>query len=455
VSVFVGVLVVDEFSPVFYHFRADHRANGVGGPAPVTNGGTAMLVMRNFGYLGLHTVVDSKSSLARDRLVDFTGELQLRRRTIDDDDDDEITPLKRPASQQESYQLKLPKWHPDYLAEPTVDGGRNAVESSNTSADAKSVSLSKLYAQELAPLPLMFAPTTRISPNSHTGKDDIEPFYHTSFCNELLCHPRILHNCPQGTVSIKVEIREVEWNEGLNAYCAHEPNQRIGPSIHNSRRGPFLVQSAFTSCTPRRSDHQFMDEVKVKLPLDLNRIDAEGKTRSLCLFFTVYRIKRGSKSVWKRGAKIIFGTSSASEPAGTSEETQMGRLEQVACGFLPLTAQSCLIDNGLHDVRVVYKARDPSPDMIEEGSLPPTSLILSERTILGESSGAGRDDSFAEDTTTASNESLPDSRMKNPANNEKMDSDSVSMNEDSVTKSVKGGKVAKEPISLSVRTFSA
>ena len=31
-----------------------------------------MLVMRNFGYLGLHQVVDSSSTLARDRLVDFS-----------------------------------------------------------------------------------------------------------------------------------------------------------------------------------------------------------------------------------------------------------------------------------------------------------------------------------------------------------------------------------------------
>jgi hypothetical protein len=34
--------------------RADHKAAGTGDPAPVTNGGTAMLVMRHFGYLGLH-----------------------------------------------------------------------------------------------------------------------------------------------------------------------------------------------------------------------------------------------------------------------------------------------------------------------------------------------------------------------------------------------------------------
>ena len=64
--------------------RADHRASGIAGPAAVTNGGTAMLVMRNFGYLGLHSVVHSRSSLARDRLVDFTGEVQVRRRETEE-----------------------------------------------------------------------------------------------------------------------------------------------------------------------------------------------------------------------------------------------------------------------------------------------------------------------------------------------------------------------------------
>jgi len=46
-----------------------------------------MLVMRNFGYLGLHSAVFSKGSLARDRLVDFSGELQIRREEDDHDED--------------------------------------------------------------------------------------------------------------------------------------------------------------------------------------------------------------------------------------------------------------------------------------------------------------------------------------------------------------------------------
>lgn len=92
----------------------------MGGPAPVTNGGTAMLVMRNFGYLGLHAVVDSKSSLARHRLVDFTGELQLRRRTKTD----EMERRGRRVAP-DNYRVKLPAWHPQCIAEPVVNGGRN------------------------------------------------------------------------------------------------------------------------------------------------------------------------------------------------------------------------------------------------------------------------------------------------------------------------------------------
>jgi len=407
-----------------------------------------MLVMRNFGYLGLHTVVDSKSSLARDRLVDFTGELQLRRRTSDDDDDDEL------GREQESYRLELPKWHPNFIAEPTVNGGRNPLDSS-TISDTKPANASKLYAQELAPLPLMLAPN-RLSGNSQPGlprnrpqQDDIEPFYHTSFCNELLFHPRILHNCPRGTASIKVELREVEWSESANAYYAHVPGPRVGPSIHNSRRGPFLVQSAFTSCTPRSSDHQFLDEFKLKLPLQLNQVDEEGKTRNLCLFFTVYRVKRGSKSMWKRGAKMIFGASTSGEPSNSiDEQQQLGRVEQVACGFLPITAQSCLIDNGLHDVRVAYTATAPNQDVDAQRVLPSSSLVLIERATTGDGAHyLGPDDSYAEDTTI-SGESLKSDRNK-AATNERTDSDSQSFNEDTQSK---GGKsqASKEPISLSV-----
>ena len=441
-------LIASIFSPSF--FRADHRENGIGGPAPVTNGGSAMLIMRNFGYLGLHTVVDSKSSLARDRLVDFTGELQLRRRT--EEDIENKPSAQRTTFEPESYRLKLPNWQPNFFAEPTINGGRVLVGPVK-SVEPSRVNDSKHYAQELAPLALMLAPTDRLTDSTQSGmphngpqQDDIEPLYYTSFCNELLCHPRILHNCPRGTVAVKVELRDVQWNENLNAYFAHLPGPAIGPSIHNSRRGPFLVQSAFTSCSPRRSEHQFLDEFKVKLPLDLQQEDENGRKHNLCLFFTVCRLQRGSKSLWKRGAKMIFGSNSGgtTDSKDADDGQRKSRIDQVVSGFLPITAQSCLIDNGLHDVRIVYKARAPSREESNQWALPVTSLILEETSVAGDVAitAAGRDDSIAEDTTI-SNESVKSDRNRVAAIVEKADSDS-----DSISKG--GNMKTSEPISLSV-----
>ena len=411
-----------------------------------------MLIMRNFGYLGLHAVVDSKSSLARDRLVDFTGELQLRRRT-DEDRKVDIETSARTTQEPENYRLKLPDWHPNFVAEPTINGGRVLADPVQ-SVKPNRVNDSKHYAQELAPLPLMLAPTDRLTEISQPGmphndpqQDDIEPFYHTSFCNELLCHPRILHNCPRGSVAIKVELRDVQWNENLNAYFAHLPGSAVGPSIHNTRRGPFLVQSTFTSCTPRRSEHQFMDEFKLKLPVDLQQVDENGRKQNLCLFFTVCRIKRESKSMWKRGAKMIFGSNldGTSDPKDAEDGLQMSRVDHVASGFLPITAQSCLIDNGLHDVRIVYKARAPSREESDQCALPMTSLILVETSTSGDVSfnSAGREDSIAEDTTI-SNDSVKSDRNRATNIIEKADSDN-----DSLSKGWKT-KTTAEPISLSV-----
>ena len=45
--------------------------------------GHALLVVRYFGYLGLHSILKRKSSLARERLVDFQGELQVKCKSDD------------------------------------------------------------------------------------------------------------------------------------------------------------------------------------------------------------------------------------------------------------------------------------------------------------------------------------------------------------------------------------
>jgi len=64
-------------------------------------------------------------------------------------------------------------------------------------------------------------PKSRI--RGHSSGEDIEPYFHTTFCNELLCHPRLLHNCQKGNIVVKVEMREIEWNSEYGAYLAHLP----------------------------------------------------------------------------------------------------------------------------------------------------------------------------------------------------------------------------------------
>ena len=172
-------------------------ASGIGGPAPVTNGGTAMPVMRNFGYLGLQSVVHSKSSLARDRLVDFTGEVQIRRRNEQDsyEKDEPISKdlAKRRRSGKDADINVLPAWHKQFIAEPTVtvQGGRN-LRSDGPAVQGNS-SNSLVYA--LLPLHSSTSPRSGGSSSPaakpHRGRqnssgDDIESFYRTSFYNELL-----------------------------------------------------------------------------------------------------------------------------------------------------------------------------------------------------------------------------------------------------------------------------
>jgi hypothetical protein len=381
-----------------------------------------MLVMRNFGYLGLHAVVDNKSSLARDRLVDFTGELQLRRR-VDDDEPRPTTDTRTLVSSTGDCAMVLPDWHPRFLSEPTARGGRNLSSNTSTIKNAPGPgSNSSLYAQELAPLPLQLTPSLRHSTPAPTGlprgrlqADDVEPYFHTSFCNELICHPRLLHSCPRGDIVIRVGLRELEWKQDFNAYFAHLP--RCGPSVHNPRRGPFLVQNAFTSCSPRSVDTHFIDEFKVKLPLDLT----PDSNRTHALFFSVFNVRVAPKGKWQNRAKKLFGNTPV-EPTPSSGDSDdldasgKSRVELVACGFLPLTTRGCLLDNGMHDVRVEYTARSPTPEMCDQGLLDASSLILVEKSDTRESlpgsSLENRYESSAEENDSASEVSSSGGRSK-------------------------------------------
>jgi hypothetical protein len=345
-----------------------------------------MLVMRNFGYLGLHTAVNKSSVLARDRLVDFTGTFQLRRQ-------DERLGQNESPTESGSYERTLPPWRPNYVSEPTQNGGRAKRQSS--SAVAGMDSSSRLYAQELALWPILLSPSSgRIPKSSQSGissvrnpqeTEDIEPFFYTSFCNELLCHPRILHNGPKGRLVVKVELREVEWNAAINAYCAHEVSANFSDTgIHNHRRGPPLVKYAFTSCSPERRIHQFIEDFKVRLPLQL---DAAGEKRKFSLFFTVYRLRDGVKAMWKS----IFN-SPTSEGNETEEVVRNGRLVRIACGYLPLEVSSGLLEDGVHEVLVGFKAIIPSSEICSRYGLPASSFVLQEM-VFSEELGSARDES--------------------------------------------------------------
>lgn len=410
-----------------------------------------MLVMRNFGYFGLHTVIDNKSSLARDRVVDFTGELQIRRKV--EEDINERHPRTKPE-QGEGYKMILPDFRPEYICEPSKNGGRHLEK---PDSKVPLLSASKLYAQELLPLPLQMSPSSRlpsgISPGMVRGQssqDDIEPYFHTSFCNELLCLPRILHNCSKMNVVVKVELREVEWSDENIGYLAHLPS--CGPSVHNNRRGPFLVQSSFTSCTSRRS-HQFMDEFKVKLPLDLKR---DGAARNLSLFFTIFKIKLGGRSRWKRNAKLLFGsdTTSVTEEHAVSGSTQ---LDQIACGFLPLTEQSCIVENGIHDVPCAYKAFPLTEEMCTKGYGECTTYLLKERTddMLAGTASHARDDSCAEDATVSESSYVSELRGTPVSNlvTHEGGQDLATLDEDSQMRHQKTKDNINEQISMSVSLY--
>lgn len=331
-----------------------------------------MLVMRNFGYLGLHQAVFSKSSLrARDRLVDFSGELQVRRGVPPCDSTDEADSSPHIA---DDRTYVVAPWHKEFVSEPAVNGGRNSASARALEGGSASVpgsqsgednlkmgpnsedkSTSRFYAREMAPVPL--SPLKQLpsgkaaASRGRTGRAgraghrelDIEPSFHTTFCNEMLCHPRLLHKSPKGNIAIKVELRELEWSPLHQTYLAHTP--KFGPSMHNPRRGPFLVQDAFTACSFQAINAHFLDEFKIKLPLLLESRSIGGGLQSgpLALFFSVYKV--GIKP--KRGWHVSSDADS---------EQKKCRLRQLACGFLPITTSdtSCLIDNGLHDVRLIY-----------------------------------------------------------------------------------------------------
>jgi hypothetical protein len=426
-----------------------------------------MLVMRNFGYLGLHSAVFSKGSLARDRLVDFSGELQVRKEE-DREDDDEDSDSPRIA---EGRAYVVSPWHKQFISEPAVNGGRNPVVAkkaitdvdvstddssgevaSRTGEHPRDKSRSKFYAQELAPVPLRLMPATsksltnvRKQRGGRFVQADVEPAFHTTFCNEVLCHPRLLFNAPKGNIAIKVEVREMEWSVLYQAFLAHTP--KFGPSLHNSRRGPFLVHEAFTACSVEAVPAHFLDEFKMKLPLILASRSVGGDVDSgpLALFFSVYnvdiksRIRWGSRAEKKPISSIdslsntprkgLRGQSSfGPESSDTEAERKKSRVDVLACGFLPITTSdtSCLVDNGLHDVKLMYTAEVFSEDDGGHGT-----LILNQ--IAEQKSRDGTFSSRIESPSPSAGDGGDDDSLSNVSEKHGTDADGSFIGTESVT----------------------
>ena len=308
--------------PIIDHILAAENKIAGAKPAELIKEGSAMLVLRNFGYLGLHSSIHSQSKLACDRLVDFTGDLQVRRRF-----QKEINPR---IDDQNGLIYAIDSWHKDFVGEPTVNGGRSQDQSKGCDV---AESNSPFYAQELAPVPLLLEKS--ISPYSNI-------YLHTSFCNELILGPRFLHNCNRRNIVIKVEIRHLEFNNKTGRFLATLP---VTPMMHNARRGPALVNEAYTSCAYHKYDPQFSEDFKIKLPIQLQN-SSGGK---LVALFSVYNITVKGRKKWS----LISSKG--------DEDEKINPLELLGCGYLPLCVSdqsSCLIADGLHKVKLKYISKE-------------------------------------------------------------------------------------------------
>ena len=207
--------------------------------------------MRYFGFLGLDSIIKKKSSLARSRLVDSSGELQVK--SLENAESSEER-CECPVLG-ESYTLRPSRTQ--YQVGPAPFGGRTI---SGVKAE---------YAKELASLPLERSVSEtargRSKPNQKNKYNGL--LFHTRFLNVLICLPKRLDNCEKRNMVLKIELREIQWNEKLNTLVAIP----VQPSLFNPRRGPFLVQEVFSSCATGAP--RFLDEVKIKLPLVLGSKD--------------------------------------------------------------------------------------------------------------------------------------------------------------------------------------
>jgi hypothetical protein len=308
--------------------------------AKVTNGGRAMLVIRNFGYLGIHSAISKKSKLARERLVDFTGEVQVRRKNKDD------CCSNRPDK--DGGRVNIAKdWHDEFVAEPTINGGRNDATFNDPS----------LYVQEVAPIPLQIP-----QPNPRNLRQlKMKSNFYTAISNELVLHPINIENCTKRNITLKLEIARLMYRDDLNALIAIP----VKDCIHNCRRGPHLVKESYTACAYHKIDPYFLDEMKIKLPFTKLKSVEHG---TLVALFTANHVSVKGKKLWplKSASNVVDRSSSP--------------MEEIACGFLSLSQgeeSACLLGDGMHSVHLKYKAISlRNHPQVTEDNLPQDTKVL-------------------------------------------------------------------------------
>jgi hypothetical protein len=306
----------DDPNQIVNHILAINYPSKYRKPADITNGGKAMLVIRDFGYMGLHASLSSKSKFACDRLVDFTGEVQARRRVHDD-------VISKIGSEGGKIEI-LDGWHDEVLIEPTQNGGRNMLShrKQNECFD---------YCQELASIPLHFSDEN--IPKSLRS----EIGFNTSFSNELILIPASLEKCSRRNITVKIEVVRVQSNENGSRLIATP----MAPCIHNARRGSFMVEESYTNAAYHKESPMFSDDIKIKLPLEPLVTAEDGQ---IAVLFTVFHISVNARKKWS------LSNGNTNEPPFMS---------QIGCGYLPLSSEkeiSSLRPNGMYSVEIKYRS---------------------------------------------------------------------------------------------------
>jgi hypothetical protein len=110
------------------------------------------------------------------------------------------------------------------------------------------------------------------------------------------------------------------------------------------------------------------------------------------IFFTVYRLSFSPRKKWTKLFRSKKSGKKHDEIAGeiatdkSSDYDTSGscHLIQLACGYLPIVANSAIIVDGSHEVRMSHIAREPRREVVKRGELEATTLILTENYRMDE-----------------------------------------------------------------------